>query len=40
MLDPSSPFPFNEEGVGMAMKLQKSTYAHGKVVIEIAKNDA
>jgi NADPH:quinone reductase-like Zn-dependent oxidoreductase len=36
ILDPSSPFPFTEEGVRHAMALQKSTHAHGKVVIKIA----
>jgi NADPH:quinone reductase-like Zn-dependent oxidoreductase len=34
--DPLSPFPFTEEGVRHAMALQKSTHAHGKVVIKIA----
>lgn len=38
VLDPSSPFPFTEDGVKDAMKLQRSTHAHGKVVIEIAEN--
>ena len=39
VLDPSSPFSFTEEGVRKAMALQESTHAHGKVVIEIAKNN-
>lgn len=37
-LDPSSPFEFTEQGVRDAMKLQKSTRAHGKVVIRIAND--
>lgn len=36
ILDPSCPFPFTEEGARSAMALQKSTHAHGKVVIHIA----
>lgn len=37
VVDPASPFPFTQEGVRDAMKLQKSCHAEGKVVIEIAK---
>jgi NADPH:quinone reductase-like Zn-dependent oxidoreductase len=37
VLDPSSPFSFDTEGVRDAMKLQRSIHAHGKVVIDIAK---
>lgn len=37
VLDPASPFPFTEEGVRDAMRRQKSTHAHGKVVIIVAK---
>lgn len=36
ILDPSCPFPFTEEGVRSAMAPQKSTHAHGKVVINTA----
>jgi NADPH:quinone reductase-like Zn-dependent oxidoreductase len=36
ILDPSSPFPFTQDGVREAMKLQKSIHAHGKVVVKIA----
>lgn len=37
ILDPASPFAFDTNGVRSAMKLQRSTHAHGKVVVEIAK---
>ena len=37
ILDPASPFAFDTRGVQDAMKLQRSIHAHGKVVIEIAK---
>lgn len=36
ILDPASPFPFSDKGVHEAFALQKSTHAHGKVVVEIA----
>lgn len=39
VLDPSSPFGFDTKSVRAAMKLQRSIHAHGKVVIEIAKDD-
>ena len=39
VLDPSSPFSFDTKGVREAMKLQQSIHAHGKVVIEISKED-
>ena len=38
ILDPSSPFPFEEIPVRQAMKLQNSIHAHGKVVVKI-KNE-
>lgn len=37
ILDPAGPFSFDTRGVQDAMKLQRSIHAHGKVVIEIAK---
>jgi NADPH:quinone reductase-like Zn-dependent oxidoreductase len=37
IVDPRSPFDFDEDGVRKAMALQKSKHAHGKVVIEIGK---
>jgi NADPH:quinone reductase-like Zn-dependent oxidoreductase len=37
LVDPQSPFDFDEEGVRKAMALLKSKHAHGKVVIEIGK---
>lgn len=37
VLDSAGPFPFNTEGVREALKLQRSIHAHGKVVIEVAK---
>lgn len=40
ILDSKGPFEFTSEGVREAMKLQRSTHAHGKVVIEIAKEEA
>lgn len=39
ILDPSSPFPFTEEGVKSAYKLQGSRRAHGKVVVAITDSD-
>lgn len=36
ILDPASPFTFTNKGVHEAFALQKSTHAHGKVVVEIA----
>ncbi|CAB9512271.1 furan-3-one reductase [Seminavis robusta] len=39
VLDPAGPFEFTTEGVRAAMKLQNSIHAHGKVVIEIAKDE-
>lgn len=36
VMDPSSPFPFTEEGVRQAMHLQQSRHAHGKVVIQVS----
>ena len=36
VLDPNSPFPFNEEGAKAAYKLQASRRAHGKIVIQIS----
>jgi NADPH:quinone reductase-like Zn-dependent oxidoreductase len=38
ILDSASPFSFETESVRAAMKLQRSIHAHGKVVIEIAKD--
>jgi len=32
-LDPSGPFPFSEQGVRQAFRLQATRHAHGKVVI-------
>lgn len=40
VLDPASPFSFDSEGVRDAMKKQKSKHAHGKVVVEIAKEES
>jgi NADPH:quinone reductase-like Zn-dependent oxidoreductase len=40
VLDPTSPFKFETGPVREAMKLQRSIHAHGKVVIEIAQDDA
>jgi NADPH:quinone reductase-like Zn-dependent oxidoreductase len=37
VLDPASPFQFDTKSVREAMALQRSIHAHGKVVIEIAK---
>mmetsp|Transcript_18963 Transcript_18963/g.28106 ORF Transcript_18963/g.28106 Transcript_18963/m.28106 type:complete len:371 (+) Transcript_18963:313-1425(+) len=39
VLDPASPFSLDTESVREAMKKQKSKHAHGKVVIEIAKDE-
>lgn len=39
VIDPRGPFPFTEEGVKKAFKLQQSRHAFGKVVIEVAKLD-
>ena len=39
VLDPSSPFPFSEEGAKSAFKLQASRHAHGKIVIQICDKD-
>eukprot|EP00545_Synedropsis_sp_CCMP1620_P009600 CAMPEP_0119010568 /NCGR_PEP_ID=MMETSP1176-20130426/5095_1 /TAXON_ID=265551 /ORGANISM="Synedropsis recta cf, Strain CCMP1620" /LENGTH=380 /DNA_ID=CAMNT_0006963251 /DNA_START=116 /DNA_END=1258 /DNA_ORIENTATION=+ len=39
VLDPASPFSFDTKSVRQAMKLQESIHAHGKVVVEIAKDD-
>uniref|UniRef100_A0A7R9WJG4 Enoyl reductase (ER) domain-containing protein n=1 Tax=Pseudictyota dubia TaxID=2749911 RepID=A0A7R9WJG4_9STRA len=36
VLDPASPFPFTEEGVREAFRLQKSIHAHGKVVVKVS----
>lgn len=36
VIDPASPFEFDEQDVRKAMHLQKSKHAHGKVVIKIA----
>jgi NADPH:quinone reductase-like Zn-dependent oxidoreductase len=38
ILDPRSPFSFDTESVRQAMKLQWSIHAHGKVVVQIAKD--
>ncbi|KAL7532911.1 hypothetical protein ACHAXR_004926 [Thalassiosira sp. AJA248-18] len=40
VLDPASPFQLETESVREAMKLQRSIHAHGKVVIEIAKDES
>lgn len=37
VLDPAGPFQFDTKGVREAMSLQQSIHAHGKVVIEIIK---
>jgi len=37
VLDPAGPFQFDTKGVREAMALQQSIHAHGKVVIEIIK---
>ncbi|KAL3914902.1 MAG: hypothetical protein SGILL_005894, partial [Bacillariaceae sp.] len=39
VLDEAGPFPFDTASVRKAMKLQGSIHAHGKVVIEIAKEE-
>mmetsp|Transcript_26290 Transcript_26290/g.33473 ORF Transcript_26290/g.33473 Transcript_26290/m.33473 type:complete len:414 (-) Transcript_26290:398-1639(-) len=39
VLDPASPFGFDTASVRAAMMKQKSKHAHGKVVIEIAKEN-
>jgi NADPH:quinone reductase-like Zn-dependent oxidoreductase len=39
VLDPDSPFAFETEAIRDAMKKQKSKHAHGKVVIEISKEE-
>lgn len=39
ILDPASPFPLETAPVREAMKLQRSIHAHGKVVVEIAKDE-
>lgn len=39
VLDPASPFSLNTEDVREAMKKQQSKHAHGKVVVEIAKEE-
>ena len=39
ILDPVSPFQLETESVREAMKLQRSIHAHGKVVIEISKDE-
>lgn len=40
VVDPASPFAFDEEGVRAAMHLQQSKHAHGKVVIQIAEAES
>jgi len=37
IVDPRSPFTFDDDGVRKAMALQKSKHAHGKVVIQIGE---
>lgn len=39
VLDPASPLPFTTEGVKKAFTLQASRHAHGKVVVQIAKDE-
>ena len=39
VLDPNSPFPFTEDGVKAAFKLQASRHAHGKIVVQIESKD-
>ncbi|CAJ1954901.1 unnamed protein product [Cylindrotheca closterium] len=39
ILDSAGPFQFTSAGVRAAMRLQQSKHAHGKVVIEIAKDE-
>ena len=39
VLDPASPFRLETESIRESMKLQRSIHAHGKVVIEIAKDE-
>ncbi|KAL3922738.1 MAG: hypothetical protein SGILL_002041 [Bacillariaceae sp.] len=39
VVDPGSPFPFTQEGVRDAMKLQESCHAEGKVVIEVSTHE-
>ena len=39
ILDPNCPFTLTNDSIRNAMKLQNSKHAHGKVVIEIAKEN-
>jgi len=39
VLDPAGPFAFETKAIRKAMELQRSIHAHGKVVVEIAKEE-
>ena len=40
VVDKRGPFPFTTEGIRHAFRIQESRHAHGKVVIQVAADDA